>query len=340
MANNGKAASLNGHQTLMSIPTMASQTQLVPSIVSEASLFPVTVIILTHNEEGNISQCLKHLNWAEDIVIVDSGSNDATLKVAKDARKDIRIFGHPFQDFGEQRNWALSNSSPRHSWILFLDADEHCNPACAEAIRKAVTAPRDCVGFYLTCRNYFLGRWIKHCTLYPSWQLRLLKIGEVSYIKEGHGQREATNGKLGYISEPYDHYGFSKGISDWIDRHNKYSTEELELISHLRRQPLRLTDLVLRGPLARRRCLKRLAAQCGCRPLFRFLYLYFIRRGFLDGRAGFLFCLLRVSHEIHITVKLHEQRLATQQSRNESHPINPKMKNANLSDIAEIKVPS
>ena len=268
----------------------------------------VSVIILTLNEEVNIGACMESLAWADDVIIVDSGSRDQTLGVAGQIRPDVRIFGHPFADFGDQRNWALDNTHPRHEWILFLDADERCTPACANAIRSAVQNPGNSAGFFMTCRNFFLGRWIKHCTFYPSWQLRLLKAGQVRFRKEGHGQREVTEGPLRYIPEPYNHFGFSKGIEHWIARHNVYSTNEVELIHQLRLQPLDLKELFSSDPVRRRRALKSIAARTGCRPLFRFLYMYVIRAGFLDGYPGFVFCMLRVSHEIHITAKLADSR--------------------------------
>ncbi|MBX3437496.1 MAG: glycosyltransferase family 2 protein [Planctomycetaceae bacterium] len=265
-------------------------------------------MILTRNEAATIESCLKFLDWADDVILIDYFSTDDTIVRAKVARPDLRIFQHAFLDFGDQRNWALDETSPRHSWVLFLDADEHCNAECARGIRDAVEHPGENVGFYLTCRNMFLGRWIKRCSLYPTWQLRLLKRGEVRYRKEGHGQREIADGPLGYLDAPYDHYGFSHGVAHWVARHNRYSTDEVELVHRLRQEPLALQDLISLDPIRRRRCLKRMAARFGCRPLARFVYLYFIRRGFLDGRAGFHFCLLRVAHEIHITVKLAEAR--------------------------------
>lgn len=271
---------------------------------------PLTAIVLTANEEANIAPCLATLDWVDDVVVLDSGSDDATVDAAQAARADVRVFEHPFHDFGRQRNWALDHTEPRHGWVLFLDADERCTPALAEAIRGVIAEPGPEVGYYLTCRNFFLGKWIKRCTLYPSWQLRLLKLGEVRYRKEGHGQREVTDGPLGYLREPYDHYGFSKGVAHWVARHNDYSTNEVELIRSLREEPLRLRDLFARAPVLRRRCLKRLAARVGFRPALRFLYLYVIRRGFLDGRAGLTFCLLRVAQEIHIAVKLAEAEFA------------------------------
>jgi glycosyltransferase involved in cell wall biosynthesis len=267
---------------------------------------PVSVMILTYNEQETIAACLSFLDWADDLILVDSFSSDDTVTVARDVRPDIRVFQHGFQNFGDQRNWALDNTAPTNGWVLFLDADEHCNGECQAGIRDAVAEPGPHVGFYLTCRNFFLGRWIKRCTLYPSWQLRLLKFGQVRYRKEGHGQREVSDGPLGYIDAPYDHYGFSHGIAHWIARHNHYSSNEVELIHRLRIEPLKLVDLLSRDSIHRRRCLKRLAARIGFRPLLRFVYLYILRLGFLDGRPGLTFCLLRVAHEIHITAKLAE----------------------------------
>jgi glycosyltransferase involved in cell wall biosynthesis len=268
----------------------------------------VSVIILTLDEEVNIRACMESLAWADDVIVVDSGSRDKTILLARQARSDVRMFTHSFQNFGDQRNWALDHTQPKHEWILFLDADERCTPACANAIQSAVQNPGNSAGFFLTCRNYFLGRWIKHCSFYPSWQLRLLKAGQVRFRKEGHGQREVSEGSLRYIPEPYNHFGFSKGIEHWIARHNIYSTNEVELIRQLRQQPLDLKDLFCPDPVRRRRTLKSIAARTGCRPLFRFVYMYVFRAGFLDGYPGFVFCMLRVSHEIHITAKLAESR--------------------------------
>jgi glycosyltransferase involved in cell wall biosynthesis len=272
--------------------------------------FPLSVIILTYNEAANIPLCLATVEWADDVIVVDSESTDGTVQIARDVRPDVRAFVHPFRDFGEQRNWALQETAPKHDWVLFLDADERCNSECSAAIREAVKTGGPNVGFYLTYRNFFLGHWIKRCTLYPSWQLRLLKLGEVRFQKEGHGQRELTEGPLGYIHEPYDHYGFSKGIAHWIERHNRYSSDEMELLWRLRHEPLRPLELVRGGPIARRRCVKRIGARVWCRPLVRFLYTYILRRGFLDGHAGLIYCLLRVAHDIHVDTKLAEARFS------------------------------
>ena len=186
------------------------------------SQIPATVIVLTCNEAANIAACLESVSTFGEIVVVDSGSTDGTLEILRERFPRVRVLEHPFEDFGQQRNWALDHAGATQDWILFLDADERCTPACAESIRAAVEAPSGHVGFFLRYRNMFLGRWIKRCTMFPTWQLRLLRRGHVRYRKEGHGQRELMSGTAGYVKEFYEHFGFSKGVKDWIARHNDY----------------------------------------------------------------------------------------------------------------------
>lgn len=274
----------------------------------ETGRIPVTAIILTLNEERNISRCLECLARVDDTVIVDSLSADDTLDAARRARPDVRIFEHPFQDFGAQRNWALDNVDPAHEWILFVDADEFCDDALMDEIDVFIRQPDGFVGAYVAGRNYFLGRWLKRTTMYPSYQLRLLKSGHVRYRKEGHGQKEETDGPLQYLLQGWRHEGFSKGVHQWIARHNDYSSEEVELILRLRSDKLQWGGLVSDDAIARRRAWKTLGAKLPMRPLGRFLYTYVLRLGFLDGYPGFLYCCLRVAHDFHIVTKLAEHR--------------------------------
>jgi glycosyltransferase involved in cell wall biosynthesis len=269
---------------------------------------PLTAIVLTYNEAGNIAACLKGVGPVPDVVIVDSGSTDATIELAKTARPDVRVLRHPFQDFGDQRNWAIDNCGGSNAWILFVDADEFCTPALLEEIARFVADPGECVGGFVAGKNYFLGRWLKYSTMYPSYQLRLLKRGHVRFRKEGHGQREVTDGPLYYLKESWRHEGFSKGLRQWIARHNDYSTQEVELILRLKDEPMRWPELMSRDAIVRRRALKRLGARLPLRPLMRFSYTYGLKRGFLDGYPGLLYCLLRMAHDIHIVAKLAERR--------------------------------
>jgi len=271
---------------------------------------PVTAIVLTYNEESNIGKCLASLDWADDVVVLDSGSTDRTLETARLARLDIRVFTHEFKDFGDQRNWAIDNTAPRNEWILFLDADERCTDKCRDAIAAAIASPGTVAGYYMTYRNIFLGRWLKYSTLYPSWQLRLFKRGMVRFVREGHGQKEMADGPLAYIRAPYDHFCMSKGIGEWISRHNRYTSDEIELVDRLRHAAIAPGDL-FKGAVNRRRCLKRIAARMTwTRLMVVFPYRYILRGGFLDGLPGLLFCLLLLSVEIQLAVKICEHRFS------------------------------
>jgi|688.fasta_scaffold03483_8 glycosyltransferase involved in cell wall biosynthesis len=276
-------------------------------------LIPVSAIVLTHNEAVNIPTCLRALSAVDEVVVVDSGSTDETLSLARTAHHKVRTLHHPFQDFGDQRNWALDHAQPRHPWVLFVDADEVCTPDLLEEIRMFIAKPGDHVGAYVAGRNYFLGGWLRYSTFYPSYQLRLLKLGHVRYRKEGHGQREITEGPLHYLHHHWNHDGFSHGVAEWIARHNRYSSDETELIQRLRDEPVNWRALLSRDPIQKRRAVKILAAKAPCRPLTRFLYTYVYKRGFLDGTPGLMYCLLRFAHEWHIIVKLEERRFLGRQ---------------------------
>jgi len=282
-------------------------------------LIPITAIVLTYNESANIDACLQAMSAVDDIVVVDSGSTDDTIERARAACSGVRVFDHPFKDFGDQRNWALDNAEPKHPWVLFVDADEYCDSKLLEEIAQFIASPGPQVGGYIAGRNYFLGQWLKYSTMYPSYQLRLLKLGQVRYRKEGHGQREVTDGPLRYMKNGWRHEAFSKGVHQWVGRHNQYSTDEIELIARLRSAPIAWKNMFGSDLIARRRALKTLATRLPGRAFWRFLYTYLFRRGILDGRAGLDYCLLRVAHDLHIGVKLREHRLQ-QVDRDRANP--------------------
>lgn len=286
-----------------------------------ADKVPVTAIILTLNEADNIARCIDCLTRADEIVVVDSGSTDATLSHARQARGDVRILTHPFKDFGDQRNWALEHGGARNDWILFVDADEFCDDALLDEIAAFVMAPSDKVGAFIAGRNYFLGRWLRHSTLFPSYQLRLLKLGAVTYVRHGHGQREVTSGPLHYLMQGWRHEGLSKGVADWIGRHNRYSSNDVELLVDMRLRPMAWRDLLSANVRLRRMALLQLSTRIPLRPYWMFLYRYVIRRGFMDGRAGLVYCQLIMAHYLHMEAKLaeraHAEWVARQgQSRN------------------------
>lgn len=267
---------------------------------------PVTAIVLTYNEAANMAPCLGAMEAIDDIVIVDSGSEDDTISEAKRIRPDVRVFSNPFKDFGDQRNWALDNCAPRNEWIVFVDADEYCTRGFLEELQQFVAKPSNVVGAYVAGKNYFLGRWLKHSTVYPSYQLRILKWHKVRFRRDGHGQAAVTDGELVRFRFGWIHNTFSKGVAEWISRHNRYSTTDLDLIRELRREPMNWRAVFLGRGKEHRRALKQLSTRVPLRPLFSFVYFYFVRGGFLDGRPGLLYCLLVTAHHIHIHAKSAE----------------------------------
>lgn len=273
---------------------------------------PVTAIVLTLNEESNITRCLDCLRRADDVVIVDSFSSDGTLAAACRARPDIRVFKHRFENFGDQRNWALGHTAPAHDWILFVDADEFCTDILMDEVNRFIARPGAMVGAYISGRNYFLGRWLKYSTMYPFYQLRLLKLGCVTFEKSGHGQREVVDGGAAYLQASWRHEPFSKGVTGWIERHNKYSSEESLLMLELEREPMAWRRVLASDPVLRRREMKKLSARVPLRPLLRFLYLYILKRGFLDGYAGLIYCSMVMANQIHLSAKIAEQRTGTE----------------------------
>lgn len=282
-----------------------------------AKSISVSAIILTLDEEVNIARCLASLERIDEVILVDSGSTDRTRAIAQEVRPDLRLFTHEFLDFGNQRNWAIDHTAPRHEWILFVDADEFCTPELLNEIDAFVREPGNHVGAFVAGKTYFLGRWLKHAAMYPSYQLRLLRSGEVRFRKEGHGQREVTAGTLYYLKESWTHHPFRKGVNQWITRHNHYSTEEFESVQKLRAENFQWSRLFSTDAIKQRRVLRQLAAKAPFRPALRFLFVYIWKRGFIDGNAGLIYSALLMAHNINIIAKLAEYEYLKRAKSNE-----------------------
>lgn len=264
----------------------------------------LTVIILTRDEAADLPACLGHLrDWPAEIVVVDSHSTDATRDLARSA--GARVVEHAFSGFGAQRNWALDEAGVTTPWVLFLDADEHATPAFRAAVDAAIAAaPSEVAGFYLCWRMLLHGRWLKRCDSFPKWQFRLLRRGRARFIDAGHGQKEGEiDGRLDYLAEPYDHHAFSKGWTHWFEKHNRYSSQEARERLASAAPP---GDVFSRDPSRRNRALKPLVSQLPGWPLLRFAYMYFARLGFLEGRAGFEYCVNMGIYEYLIRLKMKE----------------------------------
>ena len=264
-----------------------------------------SVLILTRNEEQNLPDCLASVKWCDDIVVLDSLSTDRTIAVAKSAGG--RVVERPFDDFATQRNYALDKIPFRYAWVFHLDADERFTESLRRECETVIAEDRQS-GFLVPSKLMFMDKWLRWSGMYPVYQMRLMKLGEIRFIQAGHGQREADAKRgIGKLREPYLHYNFSKGLADWREKHDRYSTKEAEeSLQERQKGQIGWRELWGTDPVARRRALKRLSMRLPCRPTLRFLYMYVLRLGFLDGRPGFVYCRLLAAYERMIVTKLKD----------------------------------
>lgn len=259
-----------------------------------------SVLILTLNEEENLPRCLASLAGVDDVVVLDSGSTDRTQDLARAA--GARVFTRAFDNFADQRNYAQHSLSFRHRWVFHLDADEEMTPGLVKECAAACTRA-DLDGFFAAPKMIFRGRWIRHCTDYPAYQARLVRVPEFRFIQVGHGQREAPDLRLGQLTENYLHH-VPSDAAEWLAKHRRYAREEAEEILRNRSTANKRPKLLSSDPLERRRAVKSLSHRLPFRGPARFIYQYFLRGGFLDGRAGLLYCTWLARYEGYIAKEL------------------------------------
>ncbi|MBE0532389.1 MAG: glycosyltransferase family 2 protein [Rhodospirillales bacterium] len=268
----------------------------------------ISVLILTLNEELNLPACLASVAWSDDIVVLDSFSTDNTVAIAEAA--GARVVQHEFVDEPSQRRYGLKEISFKHPWVYVPDADEVTPPELSDEM-LAVTADPDRPegGFRCRFKVFFMGRWIRHSSLYPTWVVRLVRPDRIEFEREVNCHW-IIQGAEGRLENHFIHYSFNKGISWWFEKHNRYSWHEArESLNSLTAEHLDWRGMVGHGDaVRRRRALKAMSFRLPNRPFLRFLYMYFVRRGFLDGWPGYLYCRLLASYELMIVVKMAEIR--------------------------------
>ena len=283
---------------------------------------PVTVLVPTRNESANIVECLRRLRWAEQVALVDSGSDDATVALAQAMGAEVYWFDYPHHSptgWPKKRNWALRRLPLRHEWVLFMDADEHMTPPLAAEIHEAVTgsAGQGHDGFWINRRLWFLGRWIRHCGYYPSWNLRLFRhaLGEFEQMTrqgdtgsgdmEVHEHVKIRGGRVGRLRHDFLHYAYAS-ITSWVEKHNRYSSWE----AHVKQAGIDdgIVPRLWGSGLQRKRWLRERFSRLPFRPTLRFAYHYWVRGGFLDGRAGLSLCRLMAVYETMNLTKSFELR--------------------------------
>ena len=281
-----------------------------------------SVLILTKNEQVDLPGCLRSISCSDDIHVFDSGSTDDTVRIAKElgAKVTQRTYGNTNLAFGgdeaSHRNWGLKNISFKYPWVFVIDADERMTPSLDGAIYQVLSMPHDYVAFRVRRRDFFLGNRLKHVQTSPFY-IRLIRPEKI------HHERlintvSVVHGPVGNLGGYINHFPFSKGIGHWIDRHNGYSKFEAEQIIRNRQAGENFSwvkAFTAKDFHQRRYHQKELFYRLPFRPLVKFLLLYVVKRGFLDGRAGLTYALLQSVYEYFIVLKVRELESAAHEKR-------------------------
>lgn len=251
----------------------------------------LTVIILTFNEEDNLAQALKSVcGWAEYVYILDSFSTDQTLNIARSF--PCQVFQNPFVNYGSQRNFAITKLPVCTEWIFFLDADEYLTEPLKREIEEKL--PHTVYqGFYIKRRFYFMGRWIKYGGYYPTWILRLFQKTRARVVREIN-EHVQIEGSTDFLEHDFVDSN-RKGIGHWIEKHNRYADFEAQQLHNNTR---RCEYARFWGTQAQKKQWIRDYVWSPflpplIRPFLYFIYRYFFRFGFLDGKEGFIYHFLQ-----------------------------------------------
>jgi glycosyltransferase involved in cell wall biosynthesis len=243
----------------------------------------LSVAIIALNEEERLRACLESVGWADEIVVVDSGSSDKTVAIAREFTD--RVLFHAWEGYGAQKNFALAQC--RSDWVLALDADERVSEPLRAEIATTLARPPTHVGYLIPRRNFFQGAWVRHGGWYPDYQLRLFRRGRGRFTTSAVHESVRVDGPVGRLRASLDHQSY-RGIEDFVTRANRYSELAARELAAAGRGGS-LADLLLR-------------------PAWRFLSMYLWRAGFLDGRRGLVLALLYAHYVFLRAAKVREIR--------------------------------
>jgi glycosyltransferase involved in cell wall biosynthesis len=280
----------------------------------------IQVFIPTFNEEINLPHALRSvMEWADKVFIVDSESTDRTREIA--ASMGAHVVVQKWLGYAKQKNWAIDNLPLDSDWIFILDADESILPELRDELLAVARRPASDVpesGFYINRYFMFLGKRIRHCGFYPSWNMRFFKRGKARYEEREVHEHMIVDGPEGFLKGHMEHDD-RRGLELYMAKHNKYSTLEAKEIFRVERegQSGGLDAKLFGNPLQRRRWIKHhVYPELPAKWIFRFFWMYFLKLGVLDGLAGLRFCLFMTAYELLIDLKLTELRVhAAEQQR-------------------------
>ncbi len=234
--------------------------------------FPLSVIVITLNEEKNIRECLESVAWADDIVVVDARSRDRTTELARQYTE--KVFVADWNGYAGAKEFALTKTN--HEWVLWLDADERVTPALAAEIRDLLKKPNPAASAYeIPRRAFFLGKWIRHCGWYPGYVTRLFRRQSARFSSSLVHEHLEVSGDVSRLHSAIDHYT-DDTLFHYFRKFNNYTS-------------LAARDLRLRHKVFR-------AADLIFRPPFLFLKMYVIKRGFLDGWHGLVLAMVSAAY--------------------------------------------
>lgn len=241
----------------------------------------LSVAIITWNEEERLRACLESVAWASEIVVVDAESSDKTVAIAREFTD--RVWIRPWSGFAAQKNFALDQTT--HAWVLSLDADERVTPALRGEVEGVLAADGPADGYALARKNFFWGAWVRHGGLYPDWQVRLFRRGRGRFVQHSVHESVSVQGTVGRLTHPLVHESY-RNLEEFVQRSNRYSTlAARQWLTGGRR--VGLADLILR-------------------PLARFVSMYALKGGFLDGWRGLVLAVLYAQYVFLRTAKIWE----------------------------------
>lgn len=277
---------------------------------------PVAVVVLTRDEEVNIARCLSSAAWADQVVVVDSGSADDTVPIARSL--GAAVVEQAWLGFSGQREFALRLPEIRHDWVYFVDADEWVSPQLAAEIAMQLSSPQ-CAAFSQRLRLVFMSKWMRHSGWYSgSWVVRLVDRRYTKYNESPVGERASVDGPVGRLANDIVDEDL-KGLARWLHKHVRYAELEVEK----RGRPVQLPERIRRfrsrdrastRPLARVILKDLVFPSLPARPVVMFLYMYVLRLGLLDGPAGLRFCFFHAWCEATVA-GLRAEMLLRSQSR-------------------------
>jgi glycosyltransferase involved in cell wall biosynthesis len=228
---------------------------------------PISVTIITLNEELNLPGAIRSVAWADEVLVVDSGSSDRTVELAREL--GARVLSHGWEGYGQQKNFAQTNA--KHDWILNLDADERVPAELARELQDAVASAeaRGIRGFRVARKTYYLGRWIRYGGWFPNYLARACDRRHARWTEPRVHEELRLSGPAGTLASPLDHFAFPS-IREQVLTNLRYAREGAEQQKNRGLRPSRF-KLVFK-------------------PIGKFLETYVLKRGFLDGLPGFIIC--------------------------------------------------